>query len=52
MSLSFIVSQRLSFKIASAWLFSIEVSIIVFVKFSEVFFIVSVTGSNTIFIFS
>ena len=36
-----------SFKFSNAWLFLIEVSVLVFVDSSEVFLIVSVTGSST-----
>ena len=50
--LSFVTSKTFSFETSNALLLLIEVSVLVFVKFSEVFFNVSVTGSNTFSIFS
>ena len=50
--LSIVNSKTFSFESSNALLLLIEVSVIVFVKFSEVFFNVSLTGSNTFSIFS
>ena len=50
--LSFISSKTFSFKFSIALLFLIEVSAIVFVKFSEVSLFVSVSGSNKFFVSS
>ena len=50
--LSLIISKNLSFKSSSALLFLIEVSVLVFVKFREVFLSVSITDPITIFMFS
>ena len=49
--LSFLISQKLSFIFSSAVSFFIEVSVKVFVKISEVFLIVSVSGSTVVLYF-
>ena len=48
-TLSFINSKTFPFQFPNAWLVLIEASVKFFGKFWEVFFIVSVTGSNTFF---
>ena len=47
--LSIINSKTFSINFYNALLFLIEETLIVFVNFSEVFFIASVNGSNTFF---